>query len=595
MVEYHVSPLNAHRFFVRAQLSVKAGRVAFYLPIWIPGSYTRRDFSRHLSSMRAHVNGDDLSIHMLDLSQWEVCVPQDGVLTVEYEVYARDYSVRGCYLDDMRGIFNPCCACVAFDDYQEVPHRIYWHSDEQRKDWQMVGMATDTPNQWQVDNYQVLVDSPLMMAKDMLCETVMVGDIPHTIAICGHDHYLFDFKRLCADVQKTSSKAYQMMGRFPAISHYTFMLFLTENVYGGLEHHQSTLLMSPRKSLPRTGHYGASYTQLLGLFSHEHFHLWNVKDMRAITYRKGYDLKKEQPSDMLWLFEGFTAYFDNLLLVRAKVISVDEYLRLLSFDMSHYLQREGRMVQNLSNASLEAWTKYYGGDEHAMNTSTNYYVHGALAAWCMDVFIAEHSADRSSLAQIMPLLWEDERVKTQGLNEAEFSRIVKTQLLEQAHASWDHLLFTLLHTQELLPLAQTVSKIGLKARFLSAAHLNDNGDKITQSSQRAVSDPNFYLRYVGGKWLVHRLQSDSAAAKAGLAVGDEIISVNHRAVSEATLWEILFLSEPHTQVCLRIMRDGLEREYQWHLAPAKENIAQLFLAEDVDSAIQQRREKWLNH
>lgn len=592
-VNFFVQPLVGHRFAVRVVCHWDKACLDFSLPIWIPGSYTRRDFAKNLYGLRVWCEGEAVEVVMRSPSQWSACASHGGVWAIEYEVYAREYSVRGCYLDDVRAMFNPCCACVLVEGLEKSEQTLCWLPDDSRQQWTVHGAVAED-GRFHFDDYQMLIDSPLMMGEAVRTAVFEVAGVTHEIAITGEGDSAWNMPRLVRDVAQVCHEAVAMFGGLPeAVKRYEFLLFLTDSGYGGLEHQCSTMLMASRKSLPFAGETSRGYLQLLGLFSHEYFHTWNVKSMRPPQYRAGYRLDSEQPTEMLWLFEGFTAYFDNLLLRRSGVISADEYVQLLAEDVCRYLQRSGYRWQSLADSSVEAWTKLYNGGENAGNISTSYYVHGSLVAWCIDMFLREYSNDTASLGTLMPLLWRDEVVKTQGLDEAQFVAIASRVLPEQAREHFVRLIRQLVHGYECLPLMEVAKRSGLELQMLPQANLQDMGGDAPPSA-RATSELGFRLREHQGAFFVRAIVQDSPALQAGVAVEDKVLTINGEVATVESLWRCGFKNQVGATVQITVLRDGLERHYQFLLGKALKLIGYLKVNQQAGSREQARRRQWFN-
>lgn len=590
---YTIIPLSAHRFKMRLQIVSPEQQLQCYLPIWIPGSYTRRDFSRFVSISTFENNGKNVAWQLTSPSSWSA-EGEAGTWLIEYEVYARDYSVRGCYLDDERAIFNPACACLALRGAENSAHTLIWQADSTRQTWQIAGAIPNQENQWQFEDYQHLIDTPLMMAKDMTRVNFVASGVPHEIAICGAGDIPYDLSRLSHDVEKICHSAIAQFGALPeCVKHYSFLLFLTQNGYGGLEHQRNTLLMASRNALPSSAPNTSAYTQLLGLFSHEYFHTWNVKSLRPTEYAQGYDLEREQPSEMLWLFEGFTAYFDNLILLYSDCISSAEYLKLLSNDISRYLQRVGHQRQTLAHSSFEAWTKLYNGGENAGNISTNYYIHGPLAAWCIDTYLRTHIPAPYGLENALRELWQDPNIRKQGLNEARFIEHIQQRLADEQKADFGEFLHQLLHCCDFLPLDWAAQQMGLALEYLAPQSLQDLGGSL--NGNRATSDAGFRWQQQNGRFFVLINQPDSAAAQAGIAANDEIISICGETPTAERLWQALMLGKSGQHVQMTLLRDGLMRHYQWQLGEALKNTACLSIQKDANHAALARCQHWLKH
>src|SRR6201999_3777529 len=219
---------------------------------------------------------------------------------------------------------------------------------------------------------------------------------------------------------------------------YVFMLNVVDDGYGGLEHRRSTALICARRDLPRHGsaRKAEGYTTLLGLISHEYFHTWNVKRLRPAEFAR-YDYGRENYTELLWLFEGFTSYYDDLLLRRAGRIADAGYLRLLNKTINQVLQTPGRQVQSVADASFDAWVKYYRQDEQTPNSTVSYYTKGALVALCFDLTL--RAEGNGTLDQAMRLLWKN----SEGgpIDEADFAASLEAvggRSFSKEIASWVH-------------------------------------------------------------------------------------------------------------------------------------------------------------
>lgn len=184
------------------------------------------------------------------------------------------------------------------------------------------------------------------------------------------------------------------------------MTMATGNSYGGLEHCNSTSLITPRDDLPKSNEPtepSKDYQRFLGLCSHEYFHSWLVKFIRPENFAN-YNLHQEGYTSLLWIFEGFTSYYDDLILLRSGVISQKSYLDLLKSQIDRYLQNPGRFVQTVAESSFDAWIKFYRQDENSNNAGTSYYNKGALVALCLDLGLRLRG---SSLDALMRRLYEN--------------------------------------------------------------------------------------------------------------------------------------------------------------------------------------------
>ncbi|MDU7587645.1 MAG: peptidase M61, partial [Acidovorax sp.] len=267
----------------------------------------------------------------------------------------------------------------------------------------------------------------------------------------------FDGARLLADTRKICEAAIRFWhprGK-PPFQNYLFLLNTVHDGYGGLEHRNSTALICGRRDLPRLGDAKASdgYTQLLGLISHEYFHTWNVKRLRPREFAQ-YDYARENYTELLWFFEGFTSYYDDLLLRRAGLVDHATYLRLLTKNINQMLQTPGRQVQSVAQASFDAWVKYYRQDENTPNSTVSYYTKGALVGLCLDLALRREG--RTTLDDVMRALWQ----RTGGGPMAETDLLAVLQ--ELSGRDWSGEIGQWAHGTAELPLAELLAAHGIR-------------------------------------------------------------------------------------------------------------------------------------
>jgi predicted metalloprotease with PDZ domain len=308
------------------------------------------------------------------------------------------------------------------------------------------------------------------------------------------------------------------------------MLNAVGDAYGGLEHRNSTALISTRKDLPRltrqsndglaTGAHKQpeGYTTLLGLISHEYFHTWNVKRLRPSELAQ-YDYTQENYTELLWFFEGFTSYFDDLLLRRAGLIDNATYFKLLTKTVNQVQQTPGRLVQTVAQASFDAWVKYYRQDENTPNATVSYYTKGSLVALCLDLTL--RAEGKTTLDAVMRGLWA--RCDGGPMTEADLLAVLQNlggRSYAKEIAQWVH------STRE-LPLEALLEKHGVLVQH--------EPDQVAQQLGIRVKES-------GGLFITHVLRG-SAAETAGFASGDEWIAVSSGAKDTLGPWRLQTLED----------------------------------------------------
>ncbi|MDB5746195.1 MAG: peptidase, partial [Massilia sp.] len=420
-IHYTIVPkdLAGHLFNVTVTVPApSADGQVFALPAWIPGSYMIREFARNIVRIRAESNGAAVKLAKLDKHAWQAA-PVAGPLTLHYEVYAWDLSVRAAHLDQTHGFFNGTSVFLRVVGQEEGAHEvdIQRPANPMAKSWRVatamkeLGAKRYGFGTYVATNYDELIDHPVAMG-DFALASFKAHGVPHDIVITGLVPNL-DMARLQVDLKaicEAQIALFEPETKRAPIERYVFMTMAVGDGYGGLEHRASTALICARADLPSSATPTSSepnegYLKFLGLCSHEYFHTWNVKRIKPAVFAP-YDLQVENYTPLLWLFEGFTSYYDDLMLVRAGIIGEATYLKLLGKTVGGVLRGSGRTKQSVAESSFDAWSKYYRQDENAPNAIISYYTKGSLIALAFDLTIRAKTGGAKSLDDVMRALWE---------------------------------------------------------------------------------------------------------------------------------------------------------------------------------------------
>jgi predicted metalloprotease with PDZ domain len=530
-VQYTIVPkdLAGHLFNVSVTVAAPApeGQV-FALPAWIPGSYMIREFARNIVRIRAESGGAPVALTKLDKHSWQAA-PVDGPLSLHYEVYAWDLSVRAAHLDQTHGFFNGTSVFLRVLGQEATPHQvdIQRPGDPAASNWRV---ATSLPElgakrygfgTYLAADYDELIDHPVEMA-DFALATFKAHGIPHDIVITGRVPNL-DMARLQQDLKaicETQIAFFEPKTKKAPISRYVFLTMAVGDGYGGLEHRASTALICSRADLPttaapKTAEPNEGYTKFLGLCSHEYFHTWNVKRIKPAVFAP-YDLQVENYTPLLWLFEGFTSYYDDLMLVRSGIISESTYLKLLGKTVGSVLRGSGRTKQSVAESSFDAWSKYYRQDENAPNAIISYYTKGSLVGLAFDLTIRAKTGGAKSLDDVMRALWERygrDFYRGGGLGEGRgvTEKEVEALFDEVSGVRLKGIFDRYIRGLEDIPLAKLYAPFGIKL-----------------GEERKTSKPSLDAgigRDAGGARL-SQVHEGGAAHQAGLSAGDILIAVD---------------------------------------------------------------------
>ncbi|HEY0878595.1 MAG TPA: PDZ domain-containing protein [Zeimonas sp.] len=591
-MRYRITPIdpNAHRFEVELLIAYpdpQGQQVA--MPAWTPGSYMIREFARNVVSIEASsASGRRIALRKLDKATWQA-VRCDEALRIRYQVYAWDLSVRAAHLDSTHGFFNGPSVFLRAIGHESLPCELQIDppAGDGYDDWRV---ATTMPSAgarehafgaYRARDYAELIDHPVEMGRFTLA-SFDVGGARHEIAITGrHDA---DADRLCRDLRRVCGeqvRLFEPRRRRAPFDRYLFQVLAIGSGYGGLEHRSSASLLCSRNELPHRGEREPSegYRSFLGLASHEYFHAWNVKRIRPSAFVAP-DLQNESYTRLLWIFEGFTSYYDDLMLVRSRVVDRDAYLGLLAKTISNVQRGPGRRGQSVAESSFDAWIKFYRQDENSPNAVVSYYAKGSLVALALDLTIRERTRGRRSLDDVLRALWErfgrSAFVDDVGLDEDAFPRLLEDVVglrLDAQIRAWAY------GTAE-LPLAALLRRFGVRLELGAG----DQGP-VTIGARLTVRD---------GQLTLATAYNGQAAERAGLSAGDAIVAFDGlRVADEATCKALLARRRPGDRLQVHAFRRDELIEREVVLAAPAATEAKLVQDERASAAVQRLRDGWL--
>ncbi|MFK3867537.1 M61 family metallopeptidase [Psychrobacter faecalis] len=515
---------------------------SLWLPAWIPGSYLMREFARNITAVHyeildSQVVSNDKQINTYraqktDKNTWQLPEAQAGQrICVLYEVYCYDLSVRTAYVDQQRlyGNFTSLALAIGGQEQQEVEvDLIVPAAFLADKDASLVRLACgleavqaqiDKPQIYtlQADSYHELIDHPFEIAEQDSFDFIIQDNSHQTLS---HHFYLSgkhsaNMGRLQQDVTQICQTYLDWLGDAP-FNDYTFMTFASGQDYGGLEHINSTSLITPRRDLPNADEPkvpSSDYQRFLGLCSHEYFHAWWVKTVRPDVMLE-VDLRREAFTPLLWVFEGFTSYIDDFMLQASGVIDKASYLKLLAEQINRYYQTPGRTHQSVAESSFDAWIKLYRNDENTGNAGISYYNKGALVALCLDLTLLTKSAGRYRLFDVVKEFYSQAKQKDNkriSISSADMGAVIGQFM---PLADWEEFERRYVNGVEELPLETLLAGNGIKIH----TNTKETADKNIPWGMRCSETP------LGLK--VNRVSRNSAAAKAGISAHDVIVAID---------------------------------------------------------------------
>jgi predicted metalloprotease with PDZ domain len=555
-----------HTHYAEVEALFPATPVAeFFLPVWTPGSYLIREYSRHVEEVR--INGNPAV--KTRKNRWRPASDSRDEVRISYRIYCREMSVRTNWVEPSFALLNGAATFMTLVGIQDLTYEI---SLEPAPGWTLsaCGLSRIGDHRYLAPDYDSLVDSPMYLGNASPHEFEL-GGIRHLLVNHGDDgpNRLWDTLRATSDVERIFRKQSEFWGGLPYSEKYVVLNLLVESS-GGIEHRNSMCLMSNRWAMLSR----QTYLRWLALVSHEFFHSWNVTRLRPAELAC-FDYERENHTTSLWVAEGITEYYAHLLLARAGMYECDEYLAGdgLSGAIERLQTTPGRLSMSLDQASFDAWIKLYRPDENSHNSSVSYYVKGAIVAWLLDARIRRSSRDRNSLDNLMRLAYAKYSV-TRGFTPEEFEALA----CEMAEGPLDDFFDLAVKSPRELDYTDALDWFGLRFRpnpgtgkaWIGAHTKNDSG-RLT----------------------VTRIPRGTPAFDSGLSVDDEIIGIDGFRVRADQLSHRLEQYRPGEPVAILVSRREKLIELSVTPAPEPTDCWRLEVNPDATSEQRTRLYRWL--
>ncbi len=542
------------------------------LPVWTPGSYLVREYARHVQEFQAATEqGIPLAWRKVDKNTWQIDPPGCSAVKVRYRVYAYELTVRTNHLDLTHAYFNGAALFLYVPGREREPHTLTVIPP--KPDWRIATslrplISSGDPASGQsfvAADYDELVDSPVEVGLHQLRSFAVEG-IPHYWVVWGAG--TLDLDRAVADAEKIVRTTAAFFGELP-YDRYWFIVHLSPGGFGGLEHKYSTTLNYSGLEL----HQPDQYRRFLSLLAHEFFHTWNVKRLRPSALEK-FDYNRENYLECLWFCEGATSYYENVILLRAGILSAEDFLKILAEQIGRLQRTPGRAVQSLRESSFDAWIKLYRPHENSLNSQISYYLKGALVCWLLDLHIRHLSGGRGSLDTALRDLWQrfgrtEKGYSDQDLQEA-FERAAGADL-SPFFAAYVEGTEELDYNAYLHPFGLT-----LKAHF-----------------SRPNPIPYLGLNFNGESNRISTVEMGSPAQKAGIWAGDELVALDGFRVSSANLSERLAAYQPRQVICLSVFQGDQLKHFWIPLDPPRPDVYTLEALPELTPAQKALQQGWL--
>lgn len=525
---------QTHYFQVEMTVNdVKNEEVIVKMPVWSPGSYLVREFSKHLDQVKAvDDKGNALKVKKISKNAWKVTKPKGADFTVKYDVYAFELTVRTSFLDLTHGFVSGPSVFMYVEGLKNKSGNL---EIQPYKGFSKIttalpkaveGVTTDGSRFFTYNDYDQLVDCPIEIGNQVEFDFEAAG-VKHHVGIYGSGN--FSVEDLKKDMTRIIEAATDVFGQNPN-KDYTFIIHNVTNGQGGLEHVNSTTL-----SVNRFTYSGNQYKKFLSLVAHEYFHLWNVKRIRPVELGP-FDYDNENYTSLLWVMEGFTSYYDELLLLRAGYYDKEEYLRKLFSSLNYVEGSPGARVQPVAHASFDAWIKAYRPNENSRNTTISYYSKGSVIAAILDAKIIKKYNGKKSLDDFMRHIYKEYfEKKGRGFSEDEFKKELEDFLKEDLDEFYEKYI----NGTEIPDYKTIFGEVGLTVEYIG----------------EPMPSVGISMRESNGKVVVSGIRRGSAAEDAGVSVNDEIIGCNGLRVDKRSLEQFFDSVDVGNELELLVARD----------------------------------------
>lgn len=532
-ISYNVTFPEVQAHYVDIEMNIEhlnQPTLVLKMPVWTPGSYLVREFAKSVEGFTVSTNGKEIPFVKTRKNWWSINTKGLDHVTIKYKVYCFEVSVRTAFVDISHAFLSTSGIFMYPEGMLNQPSTIHivpfggWDKVSTSLD-----MVNNDPFTVHAPNYDILFDSPIEVGNQDVFGFDAAG-VHYQFAMYGGGNY--DKEKLKVDVAKIVEQETAVYGENPN-KHYVFIVHNYFRGGGGLEHLSSTVLGASRDA------YGTprGYQNFLSLVAHEHFHLWNVKRLRPIALGP-FDYDNENYTTDLWIAEGFTAYYEDIILRHAKLIDADNYLGVMANDINQVENTPGKKIQSIADASYDAWIKAYRPTENSNNSTISYYSKGSVATMLLDLEIINDSQTKYSLDDVMKYMYH-EYYKTlkRGYTDAEF----KKGLEKFAGKNLDDF---------------------YKKYVYGVADVNYNkylgyaGYQLTDEAA-GNNDPSLGIMTatIGGKIVVTNVLRDGTAWVDGINVNDEIVSVDGTPVTDVN--GILANKKVGDKLSITVNRDGL--------------------------------------
>jgi len=390
--------------------------IDFKMPKWMPGYYQIMEYAGEVKNLTAKdIKGKVISVTNSNQNTWRVILKSSTPFSMSYDVKADRKFVANSYLDTTHGYLVPAATFMYINGHINSPVSLIVKLNE---NWEKIVTGLEPVkgkrNEYTASDFDILYDCPILMGNLEELPVFEVNGIPHRF-VC-YNPGSFNREAFISNLKKTVQAGADIIGDIP-YKQYTFIGIGPG--YGGIEHLNNTTVSFDGNGLDRP----ETMNRLLKFLAHEYFHHYNVKRIRP--YELGpFDYDRENKTNLLWLSEGLTVYYEYLIIKRAGLISEEELFRSIESNINAFENDPGRHHQSLTQSSFNTWSEGpFGNIKAGEDKSISYYDKGPLIGLMLDFAIRNATQNNKSLDDVMRFVYRHYYKNLQrGFTDAEFQQ-----------------------------------------------------------------------------------------------------------------------------------------------------------------------------
>ncbi len=553
--------------------NIKSDHIDFCLPVWRPGRYYILNPAATVREVRAiSDHNTPLQVKKIDKSTWRVASNGGHRLKLAYRIYANSLGDRTRHVDDTHAFLDGAAVFMYVPQLRANPVEVRIDAPKEWKIATGLDFKAEDVNTVAASNYDQLVDCPLEIGVHDVIEFQALNK-PHQIIIWGKaDYNAEQLKKDFATIVETEAT---LFGGAP-YSRYVFITHVGAGAGGGTEHINSTVIQTSRASLEDPD----AYKRFLGLVAHEMFHTWNVKSFRPAEIHP-YDYQHENYSKLLWVAEGTTSYYSQIMLVRAGFKTPDDLLDDFSNAIDSMQKRPGELVQSVEQSSFDSWIQFEKPTADSVNSVVNFYGKGSLVSLLLDLTIRTRTGNAHTLDDVMRQLYERFPLSGPGYRSEDLQGLVE----ELCASDFDEFFENFVRGAKALDFQSAFSAVGLELQFKKS--------KQDAADSESIAYLGLNLNDQGGHAIVSSVLSDGPAYVAGIIVGDEILALDSRKITAGEIDKRLKNLKPHQIVQLTYFRREELRTVSITLGEKPNGSWKLYRMKDANVEQKSGYESWL--